>query len=90
MPLRGGFERPKAKALGYLEATVKVRARTEATARTKNRQQQRRNAGVSPLRRQSAPPPVEMTFVKGGMKEQQQKQRQKQQQQQRQKQIPTG
>src|SRR5260370_336016 len=33
MPLRGGFERPKAKALGYLEATVKVRATTKATTK---------------------------------------------------------
>jgi hypothetical protein len=46
------------------------------------RQEQRRNAGVSPLRRQSAPPSVEMTIVVGVDEENKQQQRQKQ--------IPTG
>src|SRR6266702_6270820 len=32
----------------------------------RQRQGQRRNTGISPLRRQSAPPSVEMTFVMGG------------------------
>src|SRR5271167_3523905 len=34
----------------------------------KNRQRQKRNAGVSPLRRQSAPPSVEMTCSLGWAK----------------------
>src|SRR6266851_596069 len=34
------------------------------------RQEQRRNTGISPLRRQSAPPSVEMTFVMGAEREQ--------------------
>src|SRR5882757_3448497 len=38
-----------------------------ARAEQQQQQQQRRNTGVSPLRRQSAPPPVEMTGVWFGM-----------------------
>jgi len=35
----------------------------KAATKGKNKQRQRRNAGISPLWRQSAPPSVEMTFV---------------------------
>src|SRR6266404_8670938 len=59
-------------------------AKTTAKQRQRQRLRQRRNTGISPLRRQSAPPSVEMTFVMGGLKEN--KQRQEQQQQQRQQQ----
>src|SRR6266851_6941825 len=34
--------------------------------KNKQEQEQGRNTGISPLRRQSAPPSVEMTFVRGG------------------------
>jgi hypothetical protein len=34
----------------------------QATAKAKAKQKQRRNTGISPLRRQSAPPSVEMTL----------------------------
>src|SRR5216683_3475491 len=56
-------------------------AKTTAKQRQRQRLRQRRNTGISPLRRQSAPPSVEMTFVMGtereqSTQEQQQKQRQ--------------
>src|SRR6266851_2797174 len=51
----------------------------------RQKQEQRRNTGISPLRRQSAPPSVEMTFVRG-LKENKQPQEQGQEQGQEQRQ----
>ena len=59
--------------------------RQEQEQEEQQRQEQRRNTGISPLRRQSAPPSVEMTFV-WWLREN----RQRQKEEQRQKQIPTG
>jgi hypothetical protein len=39
----------------------------------KDRQRQKRNTGISPLQRQSAPPSVEMTFVFGWVGENKQR-----------------
>ncbi len=64
----------KAKATAKARAKAKAKARQrqrqgkgkgKAKAKARQRHRQRRNTGISPLRRQSAPPSVEMTFVMG-------------------------
>jgi hypothetical protein len=63
--------RPKAEALGYLEAKTRTTAKARAIAKARTtakleqrrrlERRQKRNAGISPLRRQKTPPSVEMT-----------------------------
>jgi hypothetical protein len=55
--------RPKAKALGYQSGPT-LRSNDNSKGKS-NKRKQRRNTGISPLRRQTAPPSVEMTFVVG-------------------------
>jgi hypothetical protein len=67
----------KASVAGALFKSSGVPRSNEAIAKARTGKKQRRNTGISPLRRQNAPPSVEMTFVVG-VKENEQQQRQKQ------------
>ncbi len=64
-PGSGESGKPKAEALAYLEANTQILSKLRMASQTKARTDNGLTAGVSPLRRQSAPPPVEMTTVVG-------------------------
>src|SRR6266567_5887783 len=55
---------------------IKVVSHTPEKSATGQQQRQKQNTGISPLRRQSAPPSVEMTSVVGRLKENKQRQEQ--------------
>src|SRR5712692_7059010 len=79
IPAWGEKERAKATATARAKAKQRQRQEQRQEQEQEQEQEQRRNTGISPLRRQSAPPSVEMTFVmglKGNKQLQEQRQRQ--------------
>src|SRR5713101_2996366 len=58
----------KARARARARANQEQGQKQQQQQQQRQKQEQRRNTGISPLRRQSAPPSVEMTFVMGGWK----------------------